>query len=239
MRERTATQFTSSHPRLSTPRHFVISPEMGEVVTLHKLVAQVAARARAGGARIMGPIPGAGSATSGRPPTRLLAVMAADVVDYTRLTEAAELETHVRLRALRVGIIDPCVVSYRGHIIKNTGDGFLATFDSSVDALRCAVEIQREIPLREASTPLDLKIRFRIGLNVGEVITEEEDVYGTSVNVAARLEQFSPPGGIVISDALHAIARSRMDDPRRASGLVSARAAARSLLPTLAWSGRQ
>jgi adenylate cyclase len=76
--------------------------------------------------------------------------MAADVVDYTRLTEAAELETHVRLRALRVGIIDPCVVSYRGQIIKNTGDGFLATFDSSVDALRCAVEIQREIPLREA-----------------------------------------------------------------------------------------
>src|SRR5947208_14178021 len=93
-------------------------------------------------------------ATSGQKGTRILAVMAADVVDYTRLTEAAELETHVRLRALRVGIIDPCVVSYRGQIIKNTGDGFLATFDSSVDALRCAVEIQREIPLREASTPL-------------------------------------------------------------------------------------
>ena len=161
----------------------------------------------------MGPIPGAGSATSGRPPTRLLAVMAADVVDYTRLTEAAELETHVRLRALRVGIIDPCVVSYRGQIIKNTGDGFLATFDSSVDALRCAVEIQREIPRREVSTPPDLKIRFRIGLNVGEVITEKEDIYGTSVNVAARLEQFSPPGGIIISDALHAIARSSMDVP--------------------------
>ena len=141
---------------------------MGEVVTLHKFVAQAAARARAGGARMMGPIPGAGSAASGQTPTRLLAVMAADVVDYTRLTEAAELETHVRLRALRVGIIDPCVVSYRGQIIKNTGDGFLATFDSSVDALRCAVEIQREIPLREASTPLDLKIRFRIGLNVGD-----------------------------------------------------------------------
>jgi class 3 adenylate cyclase len=78
----------------------------------------------------------------------------------------------VRLRALRVGIIDPCVVSYRGQIIKNTGDGFLATFDSSVDALRCAVEIQREVPLREAATPPDLKIRFRMGLNVGEVITK-------------------------------------------------------------------
>ena len=161
----------------------------------------------------MKPTPGAGSATSGQTATRLLAVMAADVVGYTRLTETAELETHVRLRALRVGIIDPCVVSFRGQIIKNTGDGFLATFDSSLDALRCAVEIQREIPLREVSTPPDLKIRLRIGLNVGEVISEKEDIYGTSVNVAARLEQFSPPGGIVISDALHTIVRSRMDVP--------------------------
>jgi len=159
------------------------------------------------------PHPEAGSATFGQTMTRLLAVMAADVVDYTRLTESAEMETHVRLRALRVGIIDPCVVSYRGQIIKNTGDGFLATFDSSVDALRCAIEIQREIPLREASTSPDLKIRLRIGLNVGEVITEEEDIYGTSVNVAARLEQFSPPGGIIISDGLLSIAASRMDVP--------------------------
>jgi TolB-like protein/class 3 adenylate cyclase len=143
----------------------------------------------------------------------MMAVMAADVVDYTRLTEIAELETHVRLRALRVGIIDPCVVSYRGQIIKNTGDGFLASFDSSVDALRCAVEIQREVSLREGSTPTNRRIRLRIGMNVGEVITEEEDIYGTSVNIAARLEQFSPPGGIVISDAMHAVTNSRIDIP--------------------------
>jgi adenylate cyclase len=152
-------------------------------------------------------------ATSGQRVTRILAVMAADVVDYTRLTEAAELETHVRLRALRVGTIDPSIVSYRGQIIKNTGDGFLASFDSSVDALRCAVDIQREISLREASAPADRRIRLRIGLNVGEVITEEEDIYGTSVNVAARLEQFSTPGGIVISDTMYAIAKSRIDVP--------------------------
>jgi len=149
----------------------------------------------------------------GHTPTRILAVMIADVVDYTRLTEAAELETHARLRALRVETIDPCIVSYRGQIIKNTGDGFLAAFDSSVDALRCAVEIQREVPLRESSAAADRKIRLRIGLNVGEVITEKEDIYGTSVNIAARLEQFSPPGGIVISDAMHAITKSRMDMP--------------------------
>jgi adenylate cyclase len=150
-------------------------------------------------------------ATPGPTPTRILAVMAADVVDYARLTEAAELDTHVRLRALRVGIIDPCIVSYRGQIIKNTGDGFLASFDSSVDALRCAVEIQREITLKEASASADRRIRLRIGLNVGEVIIEEEDIYGTSVNIAARLEQFSPPGGIVISDAMHGITNARMD----------------------------
>src|SRR5262245_31092859 len=126
----------------------------------------------------------------GRTPTRILAVMCADVVDYTRLTEAAELETHTRLRALRVETIDPCIVSYRGQIIKNTGDGFLAAFDSSVDALRCALEIQREIPSREVSAADDRKIRLRIGLNVGEVIIEQEDIYGTTVNVAARLEQF-------------------------------------------------
>ena len=76
---------------------------------------------------------------------RPLAVLAADVVDYSRLSEAAEAETHVRLRALRVDTIDPCVVSYRGQIIKNTGDGFLATFDSCVDAIRCSLEMQRDI----------------------------------------------------------------------------------------------
>ena len=138
--------------------------------------------------------------------------MAADVVDYTRLTEAAEEETHIRLRALRVGKIDPCIVSYRGQVIKNTGDGFLASFDSSMDALRCAIEIQREVPARNPQPP-DRKIRLRMALNVGDVIIEEEDIYGTSVNVAARLEQFSPPGGIVVSDALLAIVRPRIDVP--------------------------
>src|SRR3954469_20199989 len=83
----------------------------------------------------------------GQTPTRVLAVMIADVVDYTRITEAAELETHTRLRSLRVETIDPCILSFRGQIIKNAGDGFLASFDSPVDALRCAVEIQREVPL--------------------------------------------------------------------------------------------
>jgi adenylate cyclase len=144
---------------------------------------------------------------------RELAVLAADVVDYSRLTEVAEESTHTRLRAIRVGIIDPCIVSHRGRVIRNTGDGFIATFDSTIDALRCSFEIQREIAENEAAEPPDRRIQVRIGLNVGDVIIEPEDIYGTSVNVAARLEQYAPPGGIVISDALRKIAGARIDVP--------------------------
>lgn len=144
---------------------------------------------------------------------RLLTILAADVVDYSRLTEAAEEETHVRLRALRVATIDPCVVLYRGQIIKNTGDGFLAAFDSSLDAMRCALEIQREITTSQSSIASDRRIRVRMGLNVGDVITEPEDIYGTSVNVAARLEQHSPPGGIVISESLLDLVKTRFEVP--------------------------
>jgi len=144
---------------------------------------------------------------------RQLTIIAADVVDYSRLTEAAEVNTHVRLRALRVRIIDPCIVSYRGRVIRNTGDGFLATFDSSADALACAIEIQREVEATESSETSDRKIRFRIGLNVGDVITEPEDIYGTSVNIAARLEAYAPAGGIVIPETLVELMRSRYDIP--------------------------
>src|SRR5215831_18773674 len=144
---------------------------------------------------------------------RELTVLAADVVDYSRLTEAAEESTHTRLRAIRVGIIDPCIVSHRGRVIRNTGDGFIATFDSTIDALRCSFEIQREIAENEAAEPPDRRIQMRMGLNVGDVIIEPEDIYGTSVNVAARLEQYAPPGGIVISDAMHKIVGPRIDVP--------------------------
>jgi TolB-like protein/class 3 adenylate cyclase len=144
---------------------------------------------------------------------RLLTILAADVVDYSRLTEAAEEETHVRLRALRVATIDPSIVLYRGQVVKNTGDGFLAAFDSSLDALRCSLEIQREVTANQSSITPDRKIRLRMALNVGDVITEPEDIYGTSVNVAARLEQYAPPGGIVISEALLDLAKSSFNVP--------------------------
>jgi adenylate cyclase len=144
---------------------------------------------------------------------RQLAVLAADVVDYARLTELAEGETHVRLRALRVETIDPCVVSYRGQIVKNTGDGFIASFDSCADAVRCAVEMQREIEASESSQSADRRIRVRMGLNAGDVIVEPEDIFGTAVNVAVRLEQSAPPGGIVISAALRDLAGTRVEVP--------------------------
>lgn len=142
---------------------------------------------------------------------RMVSILAADVVDYTRLMEIAELETHMRLRALRVGIVDPSIVSHRGQIIKNTGDGFLASFDSTVDAVRCAVEIQRDISAGENTLPADTRIRLRLGLNVGEIISDRDDIFGTSVNIAARLEQFCPPGGLVISDAVRDLVKSRVD----------------------------
>jgi class 3 adenylate cyclase len=105
------------------------------------------------------------------------------------------------------------VVSYRGQIIKNTGDGFLATFDSSVDALRCAIDVQRDVTANESPKSPDRRIRLRMALNFGDVISDLGDVYGTHVNVAARLEQFAQPGGIIVSDALLEIVKTRMDVP--------------------------
>jgi len=133
---------------------------------------------------------------------RPLTILAADVVGYARLTEAAEEETHFRLRAIRVGIVNPAIVSYRGRIIKNTGDGFLASFESSTDAVRCAIELQREVAASVRSQPPDRRIHFRMGLNAGEFIVEPDDMYGAGVNIAARLEQLAPPGGILISRAI-------------------------------------
>lgn len=144
---------------------------------------------------------------------QMLTILAADVVGYARLTEAAEDDTHVRLRSLRVSLIDPCVVSYRGRIVKNTGDGFLVVFYSAADAIQCAIELQREISESERTAAPDRKIVFRIGLHVARAIVEPDDVYGMGVNVAARLEQFAPPGGVVVSaDTLEQV-RSRIDVP--------------------------
>jgi TolB-like protein/class 3 adenylate cyclase/Flp pilus assembly protein TadD len=130
---------------------------------------------------------------------RLAAILAADVAGYSRLMGADEEGTHERLHAHLRELVDPKIGEHRGRIVKNTGDGFLAGFASVVDAVRCAVEVQRGMVDREPGVPDDQRIRFRIGVNLGDVIVEEDDIFGDGVNVAARLEALAEPGGICIS----------------------------------------
>ena len=119
--------------------------------------------------------------------------------------------THVRLKEhLRV-LIDPKVAAHRGHIVKNTGDGFLAEFNSVVDAMRCAVDVQRGMAERNSDVPPNNRIEFRIGINVGDIIEDNGDIFGDGVNVAARLEAIAEPGGICVSDDAHRQLRDKLD----------------------------
>ena len=130
---------------------------------------------------------------------RLAAILAADVAGYSRLMGADEEGTHERLKAHLAELLEPKIAEHRGRIVKNTGDGFLAEFASVVDAVRCAVEVQRGMAEREPEVPAERRIRFRIGVNLGDVIVEEQDIFGDGVNVAARLEGLAEPGGICVS----------------------------------------
>jgi len=130
---------------------------------------------------------------------RLAAILAADVVGYSRLMSADEEGTHLRLLAYRREVIAPKVREHRGRIVKHTGDGALVEFGSAVDAVRCALEMQRVIRARNADLPQDRRIKLRIGVNLGDIIVASDDIYGHGVNVAARLESLAPPGGICIS----------------------------------------
>jgi adenylate cyclase len=130
---------------------------------------------------------------------RLAAILAADVAGYSRLMGTDEEGTHERLKVHRRELVDPKISAHSGRIVKTTGDGLLAEFPSVVDAVRCAAELQRAVIDREASIPEDRRIRFRVGINLGDVIVEGGDIFGHGVNVAARLEAMSDPGGICIS----------------------------------------
>lgn len=130
---------------------------------------------------------------------RLAAILAADVAGYSRLMGADEEGTHERLKAHLAELVEPKIAEHRGRIVKNTGDGLLAEFPSVVDAVRCAVEIQRRMLDREPGIPEERRIRFRIGINLGDVIVEEHDIFGDGVNIAARLEALAEPGGIYMS----------------------------------------
>jgi adenylate cyclase len=130
---------------------------------------------------------------------RLAAILAADVAGYSRLMGADEEGTHERLKAHRRALIDPKISEHSGRIVKTTGDGMLVEFPSVVDAVRCAAELQRAMIDREARMPEDRRIRFRIGINLGDIIVDGDDIFGDGVNVAARLEALAESGGLCIS----------------------------------------
>jgi len=142
---------------------------------------------------------------------RLAAILAADVAGYSRLIEADEEGTLGRLKTLRAEVIDPKIASHMGRIVKTTGDGLLVEFASVVDALRCAAELQVALAEGNASIPPDRRIEFRIGINVGDIVVEDGDIFGDGVNVAARLEGLAEPGGICVSARVQEDAAGRLD----------------------------
>ena len=134
---------------------------------------------------------------------RLAAILAADVAGYSRLMGADEEGTHAQLKGHRQALVDPKIEEHRGRIVKSTGDGVLVEFASVVDAVRCAVEVQRGMSERNAKVSVDKRIEFRVGINLGDIIIEADDIYGDDVNIAARLEGIAEPGGIRISRHAH------------------------------------
>lgn len=144
---------------------------------------------------------------------RLAAILAADVAGYSRLMGIDEEGTHQSLKAHRRDLVEPKIKQHRGRIIKNTGDGFLAEFASVVDAMRCAAEIQHEMTVRNFKIPDERRIDFRIGVHQGDIIIDDEDIFGDGVNVAARLEGIADPGGICISARVQEDVRGTLELP--------------------------
>jgi len=142
---------------------------------------------------------------------RLVAILAADVAGYSRLIEADEEGTLGRLRALRAETIDPRIAAHKGRIVKTTGDGLLVEFSSVVDAVRCAAEMQAAMAESNAPLPPDRRIDFRIGVHQGDIVVEDDDIFGDGVNIAARLEGLAEPGGICISARVREDAGGRLD----------------------------
>src|SRR5438034_1671485 len=127
---------------------------------------------------------------------RLAAILADDVVGYSRLMGVDEEGTLYRLKAHRRELVDPKIKEHRGRIVKTAGDGMLVEFPSVVDAVRCAVEVQRGMLDREGEIAEQKRIRFRVGINLGDIIIDDDDIFGDGVNIAARLEALAEPGGI-------------------------------------------
>jgi len=142
---------------------------------------------------------------------RLAAIVSADVVGYSLLMGRDDSATLAGLKAHRRELIDPKIAAYGGRIVKTTGDGLLLEFPSVVDAVRCAVDVQRDMAQRNAGVPPEQRIDFRVGINVGEIIIENDDIFGDGVNVAARLQELAEPGGICVSGRVHEDAHGKLD----------------------------
>src|SRR5262245_20035885 len=142
---------------------------------------------------------------------RLAAIMAGDIAGYSRLMGADEEGTLRQLKTLRKELVDPKIGEHRGRIVKTTGDGILIEFASVVDAVRCAVEIQRGVIERNAEVPQDKRIEFRIGINLGDIIIDGDDIIGDGVNVAARLEGLAEPNGVRVSRVVRDQVRDKVD----------------------------
>jgi len=141
---------------------------------------------------------------------RLAAILAADVAGYSRLMGADEEGTLERLKALRRALVDPKISAHHGRVVKTTGDGLLVEFPSVVDAVRCAVEVQQEMTERDTGVPADNRIELRIGINLGDVIIEGDDLFGDGVNIAARIEALADAGGVFVSNTVHDHVRDRL-----------------------------
>jgi adenylate cyclase len=149
--------------------------------------------------------------TSERVERRLAAVLAADVAGYSRLMGRDEEGTLASLKSLRKMLVDPSIAAHRGRIVKTTGDGLLVEFASAVDAARCAVEVQHGMAAQNADVPRDTRIEFRIGIHVGDIIIDDNDIFGDGVNIAARLEGIAEPGGVCISDDAQRQVRGKVE----------------------------
>src|SRR3979490_149351 len=136
-------------------------------------------------------------------PRRLAAIVAGDIAGYSRLMQIDEEGTHGRVKRIERDLIEPSILEHHGKLVKTTGDGFLAIFDSPVEAVRCGIVIQQNMIGRNASLPKHQWIEYRIGVNLGDVIIEADDVYGDGVNIASRLEGIAEPGQVFISGGIY------------------------------------
>src|SRR3954464_7895323 len=162
-------------------------------------------------------------------PRRLAAILLADLAGYSRLMQADEQRVHDCLMAHRRELVDPKIREHYGRVVKYTGDGFLAEFPSVIEAVLCAVEVQCGMHHRNIAVAPEQRMRFRIGINLGDVIAEPEDIYGDGVNIAARLEAMAEPNGICISESVFEQIRDKLLYPFEDLGHLTVKNIARPL----------